>query len=134
MYYRPEPVSNAVLRWANGRLGWHYIERGKPMQNAFVESFNSRLRDECLNEYVFLTLAEARRIIEAWRLDYNHGRPHSSSGALTPAAFAQRKKPQALPPQEGKITANSTYDDGYLGCAPIGVQGRGACRPQAWPN
>jgi putative transposase len=100
----PELVSNAVLRWASGRLGWHYIERGKPMQNAFVESFNSRLRDECLNEHVFLTLAEARQTIEAWRLDYNHCRPHSSLGARTPAEFAQLKRPQTLPPQEGKIT------------------------------
>jgi putative transposase len=100
----PELVSNAVLRWASGRLDWHYIERGKPMQNAFVESFNSRLRDECLNEHVFLTLAEARQTIEAWRLDYNHCRPHSSLGALTPAAFAQLKRPQTLPPQEGKLT------------------------------
>ena len=65
-----ELTSGAVLRWATGRVAWHYIEPGKPVQNAFVESFNSRLRDECLNEYVF-SLAEARAIIEAWRHDYN---------------------------------------------------------------
>ena len=105
----PELVSNAVLRWASGRLDWHYIERGKPVQNAFVESFNSRLRDECLNEHVFLTLAEARQTIEAWRRDYNHCRPQSSLGALTPAEFAQLKRPQTLPPHEGKIT-----DEFYL--------------------
>jgi putative transposase len=105
----PELVSNAVLRWASGRLDWHYIERGKPVQNAFVESFNSRLRDECLNEHVFLTLAEARQVIEAWRHDYNHCRPHSSLGTLTSAEFVQLKRPQTLPPQEGKKT-----DEFYL--------------------
>ena len=58
-----------MLRWATRRVAWHYIEPGKPVQNAFVESFNSRLRDECLNEHVFLGLAEARTTIEAWRDD-----------------------------------------------------------------
>jgi putative transposase len=99
-----ELTSGAVLRWATGRLRWHYIEPGKPVHNAFVESFNSKLRDECLNEHVFLTLAEARRTIEAWRLDYNHCRPHSSLGALTPTEFAALKGQETLPPQEGEIT------------------------------
>jgi putative transposase len=72
------------------------------VQNAFVESFNSRLRDECLNEHVFLSLAEARATIEAWRDDYNHRRPHSSLGALTPVEFAQLKTEKILPPQEGE--------------------------------
>jgi putative transposase len=66
-----ELTSTAVLRWSRGRLDWHYIAPGKPMQNAFIESFNSRLRDECLNEHVFLSLAEARVTIAAWRDDYN---------------------------------------------------------------
>ncbi len=99
-----ELTSGAVLRWATGRLQWHYIEPGKPVQNAFVESFNSKLRDECLNEHVFLTLAEARKTIEAWRHDYNHHRPHSSLGALTPTEFAILKRRETLPPQEGEIT------------------------------
>jgi putative transposase len=99
-----ELTSGAVLRWATGRLAWHYIEPGKPVQNAFVESFDSKLRDECLNEHVFLTLAEARETIEAWRHDYNHRRPHSSLGALTPAEFATLKEPQTQPPQEGETT------------------------------
>jgi putative transposase len=77
-----EQLRSAAL--GHARLEWHYIEPGKPVQNAFVESFNSRLRDECLNEHVFLTLAEAHETIEAWRYDYNHLRPHSSLGALTP--------------------------------------------------
>ena len=81
-----ELTSCAVLRWATGRLDWHYIEPGKPVQNAFIESFNSRLRDECLNQHVFLTLTEARATIEAWRHDYDLRR-HSSLGALTPTEF-----------------------------------------------
>jgi putative transposase len=72
-----ELTSAALLRWSIGRLDWHYIAPGKPVQNAFVESFNSRLRDECLNEHVFLRLAEARTTIEAWRDDYNHRRPRA---------------------------------------------------------
>jgi putative transposase len=69
-----------------------------------VESFDSKLRDECLNEHVFLTLAEARQTIEAWRHDYNHNRPHSSLGALTPTEFAVLKGRKTQPPQEGEIT------------------------------
>jgi len=99
-----ELTSGAVLRWATRRVAWHYIEPGKPVQNAFIESFNSKLRDECLNEYVFGNLAEARTIIEAWRHDYNDLRPHSSLGALTPTEFAALKQEQTTPPQEGEIT------------------------------
>ena len=99
-----ELTSGAVLRWAAKRLAWHYIEPGKPVQNAFIESFNGKLRDECLNEYVFSTLAEARTIIEAWRQDYNQLRPHSSLGALTPSEFAAIKREQTIPPREGEIT------------------------------
>jgi putative transposase len=89
-----ELTSGAILRWASGRLHWCYIEPGQPVQNAFVESFNSRLRDECLNEHVFLTLAEARQTIEAWRQDFNQRRPHSSLGYLAPEEFAARTKQQ----------------------------------------
>ncbi len=99
-----ELTSCAVLRWATGRLDWHYIEPGKPVQNAFIESFNSKLRDECLNEHVFLTLAEARETIEAWRHDYNHLRPHGSLGALTPTEFAALKRQETQTPEEGKTT------------------------------
>src|ERR1700688_3739822 len=97
-----ELTSGAVLRWATGQVAWHYIQPGKPVQNAFIESFNSRLRDECLNEHVFLSLAEARQLIEAWRYDYNHVRPHSSLGALTPNEFATLNGQQTQPPQEGE--------------------------------
>ena len=87
-----ELTSGAVLRWATSRVAWHYIEPGKPVQNAFIESFNSKLRDECLNEYVFSSLGEARAIIEAWRHDYNHLRPHSSLGYLAPEEFAAKNQ------------------------------------------
>ena len=86
-----ELTSNAILRWQQERgVGWHYIAPGKPMQNGFVESFNGRLRDECLNEHLFAGLAEARRIIAEWRYDYNTTRPHTSLDGLTPNQFAAR--------------------------------------------
>ena len=68
----------------------HYIAPGKPMQNGFVESFNGRLHDECLNECLFTNLNEARQIIEDWRIDYNTNRPHTSLNGLTPTEFATR--------------------------------------------
>ena len=84
-----EMTSHAVLRWCQDiGVRWHYIAPGKPMQNAFVESFNGRLRDECLNEHIFGNLAEARKIIENWRFDYNTQRPHTSLGGLPPAVYA----------------------------------------------
>jgi len=72
-----ELTSNVMLKWAeeNG-IEWHYIAPGKPQQNGFMESFNGKLRDECLNEHVFSSLAEARSIIEAWRVDYNRASEH----------------------------------------------------------
>ena len=83
-------TSRAILEWTNRTgLAWHYIAPGKPQQNGFVESFNGRLRDECLNEEVFASLAEARTVIERWRLDYNLVRPHSAHGGLTPDAVRQ---------------------------------------------
>jgi putative transposase len=99
-----ELTSVAVLRWVPGRVAWHFIEPGKPVQNAFIESFNSRLRDECLNEHAFLSLAEARDIITSWRHDYNFVRPHSSLGRLTPSEFVaqQRDCHLALPPRAGQ--------------------------------
>lgn len=88
-----ELTSHAILRWQEERsVLWHYIAPGKPQQNGFVESFNGRFRDECLNEHLFSSLAAARRIIEAWRIDYNTARPHTSLDGLTPAAFATRPK------------------------------------------
>ncbi len=88
-----ELTSHVVLSWQQDRgVGWHYIAPGKPVQNAFVESLNGRLRDECLNEHVFQGLPAARRIIEAWRPDYNAHRPHTSLRGLTPNEFATRSR------------------------------------------
>ena len=87
----PEMTSHAVLRWANrSGVAWHYIAPGKPQQNAFAESFIGRLRDEFLNEQVFDSLGHARRLLAAWRHDYNHVRPHSAHGRLPPATAGER--------------------------------------------
>jgi putative transposase len=84
----PELTSRALDQWAYQRgVRLHFIDPGKPQQNGFIESFNGKLRDECLNEHWFLSLADARRIIEDWRMDYNQNRPHSSLGNLTPAEY-----------------------------------------------
>ena len=88
-----ELTSHAILCWQEERgVEWHYIAPGKPVQNAFVESLNGRFRDECLNEHVFRGLPMARRIIKAWRLDYNAARPHTSLGGLTPNEFAAQSE------------------------------------------
>jgi hypothetical protein len=79
-----EFTSNTILAWQEEiEIEWHYITPGKLMQNGFVESFNGRLRDECLNEHLFANLNEARRIIEEWRIDYNTNRPHTSLNLRT---------------------------------------------------
>jgi putative transposase len=81
-----EFTSKAILKWANdNKVEWHYIDPGKPQQNGYIESFNGSLRDECLNEEIFDTLADARRTLAIWRYDYNNVRPHSSLGNKTPA-------------------------------------------------
>ena len=84
-----EFTSRVMDQWAYERgVKLQFIEPGKPIQNAFIESFNSRLREECLNAQVFVSLDDARRKIEQWRLEYNRERPHSSLGYLTPEQFA----------------------------------------------
>jgi putative transposase len=84
-----ELTSISMLRWAQeNRVEWHYIAPGKPTQNAFIESFNGRLRDELLNETLFTSLSQARFVLAAWKHDYNTSRPHSALGWLTPAEFA----------------------------------------------
>ena len=84
----PEFTSKAMLAWSKpSGVKLHFIDPGRPVQNAFIESFNGKLRDECLNQHWLVSLEEARRIIESWRLDYNTARPHSSLGYMTPEAF-----------------------------------------------
>ncbi|ASP23108.1 integrase core domain protein [Antarctobacter heliothermus] len=83
--YGPEFTSRASLKWADeNTVPWHYIDPGKPQQNAFIESFNGSLRDELLNEEIFDSLDDARRKLGLWRYDYNTVRPHSSLGNQTP--------------------------------------------------
>jgi putative transposase len=82
-----EFTSRALLEWqTRAGVAWHYIDPGKPQQNAFAESFNGRLRDECLNETAFESLAHARKILALWRHDYNHVRPHSAHHGAAPAS------------------------------------------------
>jgi putative transposase len=89
-----ELTSMTILRWSQEqRVEWHYIAPGKPQQNAFIESFNGRLRDELLNETLFASLAHAREALSHWRIDYNTVRPHSGLGNLTPAAYANNNAP-----------------------------------------
>ena len=88
----PELISKALDEWANRNgVRLHFIEPGKPVQNAFVESFNGKFRDECLNEHWFTCLQDARRTIEEWRIDYNTQRPHSPLGYLTPIEYAKQQ-------------------------------------------
>ena len=86
-----EMTSMAILKWCQQtHIDWHYIAPGKPMQNGFVESFNGSFRDECLNETLFSSLAQARAAIATWKEDYNRNRPHSSLGNITPNEFATK--------------------------------------------
>ena len=91
-------TSVAILRWSQERqVEWHYIAPGKPTQNAFVQSFNGRLRDECLNETLLTSLAHARTVLAAWRLDYNTVRPHPQLGGRTAAQIAGQRGPEHAP-------------------------------------
>ena len=95
-----EMTSNVILAWQEQQsVLWYYIAPGKPQQNGFVESFNGRFRDECLNERLFRNLAHARTIIEDWRADYNAVRPHTSLNGMTPEAFAQHANKPHINPQ-----------------------------------
>ena len=88
-----EFMSRALEDWAYRRgVQLDFIRPGKPVENAFIESFNGRLRDECLNVHQFTSLADAQAKIEAWRLDYNRHRPHGSLGLLTPDEFAAERQ------------------------------------------
>ncbi|WP_298856196.1 IS3 family transposase [uncultured Ruegeria sp.] len=106
-----EFTSRAILKWANDNgVEWHYIDPGKPQQNAFIESFNGSLRDELLNEEMFDSLDDARRKLALWRYDYNNVRPHSSLGNQTPAE-ARRTLEQFEGSAPGALA--QTNDDEY---------------------
>lgn len=120
IYGKPETIvsdngteftSKAVLKWAQEMdINWHYIDPGKPQQNAFIESFNGSLRDEFLNEEIFDTLDEARRKLALWRYDYNNVRPHSSLNNQTPtqARRALEQNEGSTPPE---LDTNSQTED-----------------------
>ena len=96
-----EMTSNAILRWQQDtNINWHYIAPGKPMQNGLVESFNGKLRDECLNEILFEDLHHVRRILADWRHDYNHIRPHSSLNGLSPYMALNKERNKAIANQQ----------------------------------
>jgi putative transposase len=85
-----ELTSMAILKWSQtAKVAWHYIAPGKPTQNAFIEAFNARLRDECLNETIFTSLAQVRAVLTAWKDDYNSVRPHTGLRNLPPALYAK---------------------------------------------
>jgi len=89
----PEFTSKAMLEWAHRRgIKLDFIRPGKPTDNAFIESFNGKFRDECLNQRWFTSLNDAKEEIESWRKEYNEVRPHSSLGYLPPAKFAKRER------------------------------------------
>jgi putative transposase len=86
-----EFTGKAMDAWAFERgIKMDFIRPGKPNENAFIESFNGKFRDECLSEYWFVSLEDVRKTIEEWRIDYNENRPHSSLGDLTPKEFAAK--------------------------------------------
>jgi putative transposase len=93
-----EFTSAAVLAFTQAaKLDWRYIAPGKPTQNAFAESFQGRMRDECLNEHLFFSMNHARAVVAGWVEDFNTARPHSAIGYMTPAAYAATLKPQRAP-------------------------------------
>jgi putative transposase len=86
----PEFQGQVLDAWAyQANVALSFIRPGKPNENAYIESFNGKFRDECLNEHWFITMAQARRVIELWRIEYNTERPHSSIGNITPEEYAE---------------------------------------------
>jgi putative transposase len=110
----PEFAGRALDVWAYRQgVTLHFIEPGKPVQNAYIESFNGKMRDECLNEHWFLSLGEAREMIEAWMRDYNEVRPHRALGNRTPKEFCGAGA--ALPPAAPDRATNlKSIPDLYL--------------------
>ena len=119
----PEFRGRVMDEWAFGcGVRLQFIEPGKPIQKAFIESFNSRLREECLNEQVFTSLDDARRKIEQWRNEYNRARPHSSLGYLTPEEFAVSASHLPSAPAARSAGPAQTMPSGALHCAPVSVE------------
>jgi len=114
----PEFISEALALWADRHgVELRFIQPGKPMQNGHIESFNGKLRDECLNVSWFWNLFDARRQIAAWRMEYNSERPHSALGYLTPAEFAAR----AASPSPASNITRLGLGKGYPGGSAVAV-------------
>jgi len=123
-----EFTCTAILAWAEDhQVAWHYIAPGKPTQNAFVESFNGRMRDELLNESLFLSLDHARHKLAAWAADYNTARPHSAIGYQTPAAYAAHLtatgRPAANPDHSARRPVATTAPMGVTNAETLGLTG-----------
>jgi putative transposase len=114
----PELRGRVLDQWAydNG-VRLQFIEPGKPIQNAHIESFNARLREECLNEHVFVSLDDARSKIEKWRVEYNRERPHSSLGNLTPEEFVAKHQTSSAVARTAWPALDQELTDA-LQCAP----------------
>src|SRR5262249_33386127 len=131
------------------QVEWHYIAPGKPQQNAFIESFNGRLRDELLNETIFTSLTHVRTALAIWKDDYNTVRPHSALGNLPPAVFAElgvpgmqrdgalryvegsAPRPVAPPSQQRSNEARTLLIGGCdQGLSSLGARSFHFCRPQ----
>ena len=123
----PEFVSQVVDQWAyeNG-VRLHFITPGRPMENGYIESFNGKFRDECLNENWFLHREDARRKIAEWKRDYNHVRPHSALGYRTPMEFAASWQAGFYIAGVGQGTSNA----GPLPHTPIPATLRGEQKPE----
>jgi putative transposase len=102
----------AILQWPEtSGVAWHYIAPGKPQQNAFAESVIGRLRDECLNDTLFASLAQARTVLDAWRADYNGVRPHSALANQTPEEFRTQHIPLRPAPAMVKTSTQDSPPD-----------------------
>ena len=126
IFLRREKAVDGTLRWlvnhkrayrlyreeglaVQNQVALHFIERGKPTQNAFIESFNGKFRDECLNPNWFVDLRHARELIEAWRVDYNTVRPHSSLRYRTPEEFAASVAPRPASPPTPVVSLDPAW-------------------------
>jgi len=113
----PEFIADAIKRWlADNKVGTLYIEPGSPWENGYIESFHGRLRDELLNRELFYSVKEAKVLVENWRLDYNHHRPHSSLDYMTPAAFAAMCIPSVSAAPRPQEYTTENVDNSLIVC------------------
>jgi putative transposase len=113
----PEFAGRTMQTWAaKNKVELRFIQPGKPVQNAYIESFNSRFRDECLSQHWFASLSHMRAVIDNWRHDYNHYRPHSTLGYMPPARFAVQCRQRAGGTEQGKDSTTIATPDSESSC------------------